>query len=418
MNCNPKNPSLRFLHIVRFTGFGGVERILYDFLAQTKSQGHSHYIYPSTEQIPEFAEQFFQNKVERLDYYKNWGNFRLPNFPRFLRRYNRNRIFKAVKPDVIIVWNYLSILSDWTPPKGIPVIYYDHGAAKGYSNTTHPYAQELLNRLQHIITVSHSIKRTLQLKFPELKTPITVLPNQLSPDFVLPIINAKALSDNKPIYLGYAGRLSEEKCVSLVILATAILKQRGISVKTFIAGEGTEQKHLENMVKQQSLENEVTFMGFIQDIDQFFQSIDILLLPSAHDSACLSAIEALSYALPVIVSAIDGQPEIVEDEVCGICVQPTLNQKDYFTLAYQGNTPEMDNIHEQIYYPAEDKLINPRFVKPEHLADAVIKITKDAKTYTEYSKNAKHKAKQLNHFPQLCDQIVQLAHQLKQNHNN
>ena len=409
------SPSLRFLHIVRFTEFGGVERILLDFIKHTQQQGHIHVISATTETIPEFAELFFQKGVKRLSYYKNWGNFRLPNFPRILRRYNRNRIFKAAKPDVIVVWNYISILADWAPPKGIPVIYYDHGVAKSYSNLTHPYAQDLLNRLHHIITVSHSIKRTLQLKLPELKTPITVLPNQLSPAFTLPPTSNKTLSKDKPIYLGYAGRLSEEKCVSLIILATAILKQRGISVKTFIAGKGIEREHLENMVKQQKLENEISFLGFVQDIGQFFQSIDIMLLPSAHDSASLAAIEALSYSLPVIVSAIDGQPEVVDDHICGICVQPKLPLEEYIKLIYSGSPMSTENFYDPIYYPKEDKLVSPLFVTPEDLADAVLEITTNKSCYLQYSKHAKQKAEQLNHFDLLCNKIIELVYFLQKN---
>ena len=95
-----------------------------------------------------------------------------------------------------------------------------------------------------------------------------------------------------------------------------------------IAGSGPEEAQLKQMVAALGLKNAVTFLGHREhsQIADTMRRWDVLLLPSERESFGVVAVEALSIGLPVVGSAIDGIPEVIESGQTGILL------KDYTPL--------------------------------------------------------------------------------------
>ena len=72
--------------------------------------------------------------------------------------------------------------------------------------------------------------------------------------------------------------------------------------------------------KYQNLEN-VTFLGWVEDLNVFFRSSDICIVPSLLDAGPATVLEAMTYGLPVIVSDGCGHSELIEDYKNGIVVK-------------------------------------------------------------------------------------------------
>jgi glycosyltransferase involved in cell wall biosynthesis len=62
----------------------------------------------------------------------------------------------------------------------------------------------------------------------------------------------------------------------------------------------------------------INLLGEIIDTKAFFNSIDILVVPSHREAFGLVAIEALAHGVPVICSNLGGTREVIENEVNGL----------------------------------------------------------------------------------------------------
>jgi glycosyltransferase involved in cell wall biosynthesis len=78
-----------------------------------------------------------------------------------------------------------------------------------------------------------------------------------------------------------------------------------------VAGVGEEREALERRVKDLGVEDSVTFLGWVDDVDAIFRRASILLAPAPTEPCGLSILEAMAMGLPVVASASGGNLETV-----------------------------------------------------------------------------------------------------------
>ena len=83
------------------------------------------------------------------------------------------------------------------------------------------------------------------------------------------------------------------------------------------------------LVKELGLEENVSFLGYKEDVGKEIQDIDIVILPSYSEGTPNCLLEAMSVKKVVIASAVGGVPEFIKDGVNGFLHE----NKDYETLA-------------------------------------------------------------------------------------
>lgn len=100
-----------------------------------------------------------------------------------------------------------------------------------------------------------------------------------------------------------------------VVKAIKILKDRGIYVTYFLAGEG-DQNYLLNFARKADITANLIFMGRlpIKDIFKKLDEIDIYIQPSLQEGLPRAVIEALSRACPVLGARTAGIPELIDNE--------------------------------------------------------------------------------------------------------
>ncbi len=98
------------------------------------------------------------------------------------------------------------------------------------------------------------------------------------------------------------GRLEEQKNHRYLLDIAAEMKKQGKKFKILIAGEGVLRSELENIIKRNSLENEVLLLGLREDIDQLMQAADIFILTSLFEGLPVAGVEAQASGLPCIFS--------------------------------------------------------------------------------------------------------------------
>jgi len=122
--------------------------------------------------------------------------------------------------------------------------------------------------------------------------------------------------------VGTAGVLEERKGHRYLLEAAAILKEQGLRVRYRIAGSGSMGERLREMVSGYGLRTEVEFLGFVDDIWRFLETIDIFVLPSRHEGLGVAVLEAMAAGKPVVASRVGGLVDSVLDSVNGILVEP------------------------------------------------------------------------------------------------
>lgn len=132
------------------------------------------------------------------------------------------------------------------------------------------------------------------------------------------------------VKIGVIGRLVEKKGIDLLINAVALLKQQGVVVQLFIAGDGPLQEKLVGLTKGLGLdEQNVQFLGAIPHakVAGFIKSLDLFVLPCREDEngdidgIPVVLMEAMLSGVPVITSELSGIPELVVDKETGVLIE-------------------------------------------------------------------------------------------------
>lgn len=125
--------------------------------------------------------------------------------------------------------------------------------------------------------------------------------------------------ENYPKTIGVVSRLEFIKGMDLVVPAFAeVLKQRS-DMNLLIVGDGSQRHLMEQQIKDLSIPTDrVEFAGRqTQDrLQDFYDRINILLMPSRSEGFGLTAVEGMARGCVPVVANVGGLPEVVNDE-CG-----------------------------------------------------------------------------------------------------
>lgn len=163
-----------------------------------------------------------------------------------------------------------------------------------------------------VTAVSESLKRET-LEYFQVNKEIEVIPNFYVPDKHL--IGKKPLRNNfvslEEKLLIHASNFRRVKRIEDVIKIFALI-QKKIPAKLLLVGTGSGFEEARGLVHQMNLQKNVFFIGKTREVGPYIASSDLFLLPSAHESFGLVALEAMSYGVPVIASDVGGLPEVVK----------------------------------------------------------------------------------------------------------
>lgn len=138
---------------------------------------------------------------------------------------------------------------------------------------------------------------------------------------------------NLPV-IGVMGRFDPMKGFIPFISSCNILKSRGVKFKIKISGSPQmqyidEYKKLKRVVRYCNLQNDTEFTGWIDNKDDFFNNIDIFVLPSVYEPFGIILLEAMMYSKPIISSLAEGPREIFNNTEAALTYEP----KDHIKLA-------------------------------------------------------------------------------------
>jgi glycosyltransferase involved in cell wall biosynthesis len=130
--------------------------------------------------------------------------------------------------------------------------------------------------------------------------------------------------DNKDdvFTIGTLTRLDEpKKGVGVLLDAVSMLESRGLSVALRIAGTGHSRHALETRSAELGL-CRCEFLGYVEHAANFYQELDLFVLPSFSEGLPLVNLEAMASGLAVVTTDVGGASEAVVHGVTGLVVPP------------------------------------------------------------------------------------------------
>lgn len=122
-----------------------------------------------------------------------------------------------------------------------------------------------------------------------------------------------------PVVVGSVGVLSDQKNFRTLIAIADELDEEGIAFR--IAGDGPNRRDLASRIKSSSIEN-IELLGHVRDLSQFLSSIDVYIQPSRFEGLCITVLEAMATALPIVGSSVGGIEHNVTEGECGYLHEP------------------------------------------------------------------------------------------------
>jgi len=124
------------------------------------------------------------------------------------------------------------------------------------------------------------------------------------------------------LLFGQAARFAPQKALEVLIDASVPLLERDSRAYLVLAGDGPLLEVMRTKARSTPVRDRILFPGFQTDVPGFLAALDIYVLSSTTEGLSLALVEAMAAGLPVVATAVGGNPEAVEDGVTGLLVAP------------------------------------------------------------------------------------------------
>ena len=221
-----------------------------------------------------------------------------------------HRVLREVKPDVVHV--------QYMAPGAIPIIILRLLGIKRIVATAHTAADIYLSlRLLHFVSRYILYNSSTILKKRNHFTIYNNLPPYIS-------IANKEQRIGKVITIGVVSRLEPIKGMDLVVPAFAKIHAMNPNTRLLVVGDGSLCPLMEQQKNDAGLNEVVKFAGVQpqEALQAYYDSIDILLMPSRSEGFGLTAIEGMARGCVVVAANTGGLPEVVSDGKVGLLHEP------------------------------------------------------------------------------------------------
>lgn len=122
--------------------------------------------------------------------------------------------------------------------------------------------------------------------------------------------------------IGIIARLEEVKGHETFIEAAKILlNEKKVKAKFLILGTGSQEEKLKEKVKKLKLEKNIIFTGFVNNVHEFLNILDVQVNCSfGTEATSLALLEGMSIGVPAVVTDYGGNPGVISDSKNGFLV--------------------------------------------------------------------------------------------------
>jgi glycosyltransferase involved in cell wall biosynthesis len=141
--------------------------------------------------------------------------------------------------------------------------------------------------------------------------------------------------------VGWIGRMTAVKRTDDVLVAFKELRELGVEAVLCLVGDGPDREQLEQRAHELGVVRDTLFLGYQEDVAQFYSAFDALVLPSGNEGTPVSAIEALAAGRPVVATRVGGVPDVIRDGEDGFLVEAGATRELADRLAQLARDPAL-----------------------------------------------------------------------------
>jgi len=204
-----------------------------------------------------------------------------------------------------------------------------------------------------IVAISQFVRRLLvSAGVPEGK--IDVIPDGIVTPDGLPGSDVRARAraqwefGEQEFVVGHVGAFTPEKGQETAIAAMILLAEKLPNARLALAGAvpAPAPRHLKVLLDRAG--HRVRLVGYVENLSEFFASLDLYIMPSLAEGLGSSALMAMAHGLAVVASRVGGLPEVVEEGKTGWLVAPEPGPASPAALAgaIAGAASDRQRLHE------------------------------------------------------------------------
>ena len=138
----------------------------------------------------------------------------------------------------------------------------------------------------------------------------------------IPSLKKELNIDKNDILVTTIGPFKPQKNLPDFIKIAKDISEKRKQFKFVMVGDGTLRPQFEKLIKEYNISNNIFLIGWIRDISNILNSSDIFVMTSLWEGLPISTIEAMCCGLSPIVNDVDGQREIIKNEINGFLIKP------------------------------------------------------------------------------------------------
>jgi glycosyltransferase involved in cell wall biosynthesis len=175
----------------------------------------------------------------------------------------------------------------------------------------------LSRRLTHrFVAVSRDIRERLQRYEGLDASQIDVIYNGVTPAPLLTTAERDALRREFGFEVGHfvvgtVGRFDPIKNLPMLVASLQSAGKEVDCLRALLVGDGPELPKIRALIRSGEMQDRVRLTGYRGDARRLAQCLDLFVLSSFSEGASMALLEAMAAGIPVAVTAVGGNPEIV-----------------------------------------------------------------------------------------------------------
>jgi len=318
----------RIVHLVYSFAVGGLENVIVQLINRLPADRFDHVVLSLTT-ISDFRLRIERQDVEFIALDKPSGHA-IPLYPRIYR------LLRQMRPDVVHSCNLAALeIAPIAWLAGVPLrIHAEHGWDAHDPDGTNPRYRRLRQCyrpfVSHYVTVSQDLDDYLARAVGVPSHKHSLIPNGVDTDLFAPASGPVTPVPGCPFdpqqhwLVGTVGRLQTVKNQPLLARAFVRVLQENPELagrlRLVIVGDGPLRAETEQILAAADLSSHAWLPGARNDIPEILRMLNCFVLPSRTEGTSCTLQEAMACALPVIATAVGGNPELIEDGATGTLV--------------------------------------------------------------------------------------------------
>lgn len=177
-------------------------------------------------------------------------------------------------------------------------------------------------KIDNIVVVSKTIEESIKGMQRGYEQKMKVILDIVNPELVIKMAleQKEKLFNKETLNIVTVGRIAYAKGHDKIVFTSKILKERGYKFKWHIIGDGPDRKKLEDMVKNNHVEDCIVLWGNQSNPYPFMLQSDLYIQPSLKEGFGLTIVEAKILKKIIICTNFNTVSEIINNEIDGLIV--------------------------------------------------------------------------------------------------